>query len=76
MNKRTTQVSPKLLSIPHIIYLPDNAIERLISNNSQQIRTAITDKDLNGSRFDYDVNHDPVMGVVNNKFINIFIKGA
>lgn len=75
MNKRTTQVSPKLLSLPRIVYLPDSAIKQLISNNGKQIRTAITDKDLNGSRFEYDENHDPVMGVVNNK-IGVLTKPA
>lgn len=65
MIKPAIQVSSKPLLRP--IYLSDTAIRQLISNNGKHIRTAITNKDLDGSRFEYDENHDPVMGVVNNK---------
>ena len=65
MNKLTTQASPN--QFPRTICLSEADIRHLVFNGGKQLRTAITSKDFGDSRFEYDENHNPMMGTVNNK---------
>lgn len=54
------QAQPKKPSVRAMV-LPDKDIANIVSGATSQIRIAIDADSLNGYKFDYDENHDPIL---------------
>lgn len=67
MKSSSTQATSRLSFIKRPVTLSNEDIRVLINSDIKVLRTAITHEDLGGARFEYDENHDPVMGIINNK---------